>query len=291
MSILVVIPCHFGDQDQAFRMLSWIAELGKVHANAMLFCSRECDVDSLMRVGQLAFSSIRYEADAENLKCNWQSNDPGPRDPKGPNSVFRQVAWSIYMSKKKDPWLFLEPDSIPLRPDWYTAMLSEYQACGKRVMGDLVSTNSPHLSGVAVYPYNVPELFPKMVHNIDGAFDTSDAKRVLSEAHITPLIMDRWRSPEFKTIDDFNKIRPEAVLFHASKDGSLIPFLRAKLGIKGGDATLQPQQNSSVAEDAVKSTLQNRHAIAVVSNGAAKSDPSSAPVVWEFRGGHLVHAA
>lgn len=236
MSILVVIPCHEGDQDQALRLLNWIAELGQVQANAMLFCSNECDVATLMKAGSRAFTNIRHEVDAENFKCNWQSDDPGPRNPAGPNSVFRQVAWSIYMTGKKEPWLFLEPDSIPLCRDWYNRLVKEYDQAsmlaGKIVMGDMVSTNSPHLSGVAVYPWNVPEVFPKMVHNVEGAFDTSSAKVVLANAHITPLIMDRWRSPEFKTESDFNRIRQEACLFHASKDGSLIKFVRQKLGIQ-----------------------------------------------------------
>lgn len=285
----VTIPCCAADQDQAQRLLLWIAELGKVHAEAILFCSLECDINSLMQAGRLAFTSFRHEVDAENIKCNWQTNDPGSRDPSGPNSIFRQVAWMHYLMPKKDSWLFQEPDSMPLTRDWFQRIEADYKSCGKPIMGDLVSTNSPHLSGVAVYPYNVPELFPRMVHNVQGAFDTSSSKEVLAAAHITPLIMDRWRSPEF-TAETFAKIRPEAVLFHADKSGSLIPILRQKLGMKGGDESFAQktlntltsrlrQQELLTTPESVCSPLSLERQNKSASSGAAKSDPSSAPVV------------
>lgn len=272
--MLVVIPCHTGDQDQALRLLNWIAELGKVQAKAMLFCSRECDIDTLMEAGRHAFDSIRHEEDAENIKCNWQSNDPGPRNPSGPNSVFRQVAWSIYMSGKKDPWLFCEPDSIPLCRDWYNRIVAQYHFCKKIVMGDMVSTNSPHLSGVAVYPYNVPEVFPKMVHNVEGAFDTSSAKVVLANAHITPLICDRWRSPSF-TEEMFRKIPEACCLFHASKDGSLISFVRRKLGMTVIKDELDNFRDAPIIHEALSDF---------------RKEIKSSEAVWEFRSGQLVQA-
>lgn len=275
MSICVVVPCHSGDQNQAHRLFKWVAEMGRVNAQCILVCANDCDISALLEAGQQAFTACAHMLDAENVKCNWSSDDPGSRDPSGPNSVFRQVAWHIYLSVKQ-PWLFLEADSMPLCRDWYEVLSAEYKACGKVVMGDLIKTNSPHLSGVAVYPPNVPELFPEIVHNVQGAFDMS--KKVLEKAHITRRIQDNWRAPTF-TAELFSKIRPEAVIFHANKDGSLIPFLRAKLGMKGGEAvcTAQPMEHGTKYHVPAATPL-NRSG----SNGAATFNPESAPVIDIF---------
>lgn len=273
--MIVYLPCHAGDQDKAYGLLNWIAELGIVHAKAAVYCATDCDISSLVRAGKQAFTEFIHITDSENHKSNWSTDAPGSRDATGPNSMFRNIAWTQFVPTPKGPWLFLEPDCLPLVPDWYDQLWQEYQQAGKPVMGDYIPKETPHLSGTSIYPEDLPARFGKMIHNVQGAFDVSAATEVLSQAHITKRIQDCWRT--IINEDSFSKIRPEAVLFCGVKNPeAMIPMIRRKLNMKGGDAvcTAQSTAGATLIKVAPHAPMVERQG-----DGAVKFNPSSAPVV------------
>lgn len=236
-AIHVVIPCWKGDQDQAIRLLEWIAELGMVQAPFWLACSADCQVDRMLGIARRAFSIVNHIPDGERMISNWHEHGDHPKSAAGPNSLFRQVAWNFAIPQPKGPWLFLEPDAYPCRKDWYELISREYAICGKPFMGYEVNpVNHPgvprHLSGVAVYSPNTPNIAPDAVYLAEVAFDIAGAPQILGNAHFTNLIYHRYRAAAFTSEEDFNsRVDANLALYHADKSGSIIPFLRKRLGM------------------------------------------------------------
>ena len=235
--IHVVIPTWKGDQHQAIRLLEWIGEMGMIQAPFWLACADDCQVHRMLDLARKAFSIVNYIRDGEGMVSNWHEAGDHPKSAAGPNSLFRQVAWNFALPSPKGPWLFLEPDAIPCRRDWYDLICREYEICGKPFMGYQVTpVNHPgvpiHLSGVAVYPPNTPGMAPKAVDPSEVAFDIAGVENIIPNAHFTNLIYHKYRAPGFALEEDFNaRVEPGVAIWHACKDGSIIPFLKKRLGM------------------------------------------------------------
>lgn len=243
----VVIPCHKGDQHQAERLLKWIAEMGKVDAQCLLFCAKDCNHPYLLSLAQCAFTQAHWEEDRENIKCDWAKKIPGRLDASGPNSLFRQISMFFYLPVPKGPWLFLEPDAVPCRPDWYQLLKAEYAtavARGKPIMGFRVNSQThpgstpipEHSSGVAIYPGNLPSICPAVWTCRKTAFDIAAAKEIVPQSHWTGLILDHYMGPSINSMQEADVRVPASVaIYHANKCGSLIPWLRQRLGMATGE--------------------------------------------------------
>src|SRR4029077_15368396 len=133
-------------------------------------------------------------------------------------------------------FLWIEPDVVPLVPDWATILETEFKEGvkkGKRFMGDrvLVENVPEHMSGFGVYPPPLSIFAGPAYLSQDIAWDCFAAPEIVPKAHFTKLIQHAWKHPAFTDPHELEtQIRPEAVLFHASKDGSLIELLRKKRG-------------------------------------------------------------
>ena len=276
----VVVPCHKGDQHQAERLLKWIAELGKVDATCVLFCAKDCNHPYLLSLAQCAFITAVWEEDRENIKCPWSQKIPGQLDASGPNSLFRQLSMFFYLPKPKGPWLFLEPDAVPCRPDWYRLLKAEYAVAaqrGKPIMGFRVNSQThpgsapipEHSSGVAIYPTNLPELCPSVWTCRQMAFDIAAAKEMCLHAHWTTQIVDHYMAPPISSMHELDvRIPPEVCIYHANKCGSAIPFLRKRLGM----ASAEPEKAQ----------------VAVVARPVPVQKQGG---VWRFTNGQLERAA
>lgn len=234
--INIVLPCWKGDQHQAEWLLEWIGQMGMVSAPFWLLCDNECRVNNLLQLANKAFTQVKWMEDKERLKSNWHEAGDHPKSAAGPNSLFRQAAWTFELGKM-GPWMFLEPDAIPCRKDWYEIISREYQMGGKPIMGFLVTPqNHPgvpqHLSGVAVYPENMAAQCPGAVRPADVAFDIAGVEQILPRASKTQVIYHKYRAPGFTSMEDFNARVPEHIaVWHACKDGSIYPFLSARHGL------------------------------------------------------------
>ncbi len=220
----VVIAYCPKDYEQASRLATWLREIGPYPTHSLLVVRDiRCGGDLFNESG---FGELEEIINPTIIEADW---------PIGANFVFGMSARYI-MDNDPQPWLFLEPDAIPLSKGWFDALVFEYKLAvesGKAFMGDDVNVeNVPrHMSGVAIYPGNLIEHGAGRAlncHNI--AWDMAIADATLPRMHPTKLIEHAWLHPSFP---DWESVEREvdlkhAVLFHSSKDGSLIDRLREK---------------------------------------------------------------
>lgn len=163
--------------------------------------------------------------------------------PYAPNHLFRRVAFHI-QENVKAPWLFMEADSCPLKKGWLDEIDLEYKSCGKPFMGDGVSIKKTltHMSGVAVYPADTINLAPNINAAESTAWDLYAAPQIMPKAYFTKKIqhtfwLEEGRMPTFPDQESVSIIRPESVIFHRCKDGTLIDRLMEKQWLKPTSGT------------------------------------------------------
>jgi hypothetical protein len=250
----IAMACHSGDQDQAERLLDWVAELGGVSKHRLFLMPAKGQMLSRAKMamteeGNPLFESVILLTDYEGVQSDWSASNAPVRDASGPNSMFRQFAWHFHLNAL-GPWFFCEPDAIPLRPDWADRIEAEYLASRKLYMGARVPRNGDtpeHSTGNMVLPQDAAVLSQKLMlprfaefpdgRRIEVAFDVAGADDVLANFHETRLIQHVFRGPELNSLES---IRDDAVIFHTCKRGEIIPLLRDKLSL-GNRAAGEPR--------------------------------------------------
>jgi hypothetical protein len=231
--MLIVLAFHNGDKPQTVRLANWINELGGVKNHECLLL-RDPRIDDLGVVEPLtqAFgkvTSLKYHTPMDG----W---------PMAPNAMFDYVCRYI-QEFLKVPFLWIEPDSIPLKSNWLDQIEVQYRGCGQPFMGQMVIVPREfpdprdHMSGVAVYPPDVCIRARGVLNCSSVAWDVAGAKEILHQMHDTKLIQHSWKAESFLDAASLARIRPEAVIFHQNKDGSLIDRLR---GIKPDTDVFKP---------------------------------------------------
>ena len=220
---MIVAYC-FCPQDEALALKNaeWINELGgcKGHEAFMLY-DRRCQLAvPIQRELTKAFDNVIVMKAGAEID-GW---------PQGANYFFRMV--SGYLQSTNRPYFFwLEPDAIPLRENWLDVLEHHYLENKRPFMGDRVQVeNIPlHMSGVGIYPNPLHQYAGEAYRAHDVAFDMAGKDQIIHQAHFTKLIEHAWKHPSFTKLEELDtQIRPEALIFHSSKDGSLIDVLRRK---------------------------------------------------------------
>lgn len=240
--MLTVLAFHPGDAEQAKKLLEWIGELGHAQNHELLLgwsmnAERTGLGPPLVELAKRAFKTVYpfpfYDEDERGhpmsanhawLSCARQIENPHPK-----------------VLPVPQPWLWLEPDAVPLVPTWLDRIEAEYKVRGRPFMGDIIPENAARgvqrrPSGVGVYPWNVTHIGQGKVLSLDNrAWDDFLAEDILPYHFQTPLIQDMYcmsRDPDveptFPFRDSLELISKEAVLFHRNSDGTLIERLRGK---------------------------------------------------------------
>lgn len=171
-------------------------------------------------------------------------------DTKGNNYPFPKIY------PPDTPWLWLEADAIPMKPKWLDTLFDEYKRGGKPFMGHIVQ-DMGHMNGVGIYPNDVARYTTKPFMVVHGAFDVAMKEEAIEETHnANHLILHCWglgsndhpqhRGDDpvasFRDVGQMNRVlnctkeewelrqskgepvgpKPDEVLFHRCKDGSLI---------------------------------------------------------------------
>lgn len=248
---------------RVLQLLAHMATLsGRIDRTLYLLPCKGVRSEEITKAAQLAFVDVQLIDDNEGVTSDWRSDDK-VRDAAGPNSLFRQAAWFFFLKRDLGPWLWLEPDCVPLSPDWCDRLEQAYRASGKPFLGTVMhwkqggTAPDAYLNGVAVYPQNAIALAPELVTRTmweqfpekEIAFDIAGGNAVHRQAHATDLIQLEYRG------DGEPSARPGAVLFHGDRSGKLLE----EISRKEGDAQCSPDP------------------IPVTSNGAVKSEPETAP--------------
>jgi hypothetical protein len=136
--------------------------------------------------------------------------DPGW--PFGPNLYFKKTC--IYLNKieNTDPWLWMEPDSVPVGRGWLNKIEREYLRSGKLFLGEkkIVPLDSPmspgkeFVSGTAVYPPDLLILFPLCLDfSLDQvAFDVYIGNFTIPNYAESRLIKNLFRTQKYKLSND-----------------------------------------------------------------------------------------
>lgn len=257
--MLAILPFCGADKAAAIRLTEWIEELGGVSRHECMIVMQEGqNPNGVIEPLKRAFARV-YVLPCYDEKPGW---------PQGANVLWQTTVQVLCAARQTlkptkpgevrlktrpypdaQPFLWLEPDAIPLRASWLDDIEKEYAECeanGKAFMGDEVNAStaddpsvSLHMSGIAVYPAKVISYTNKFNQLDREAFDTFFSNDFLRATQFTKLVHHRfWESrnpqvaPLFETEADLAKIRPEAVIYHRVKDSArLIEMLRKKCGI------------------------------------------------------------
>ena len=215
MNLLTVMPCHSGDAMLAENLLDWTFQLNERKQSGSLLVVCYGDTHEEMREKL----SIAGDVACSNFEMIISPEIASPSKSDRIAQVFNFAADHIAKNYRV-PWLWLEPDSVPLRRGWLEELDNAYtsqpkmhlgphfQAADKRILMSRTAIYSPKLSKV-----NLP------------LFTTASADVITPASTKTRLIQQIYYKPE----SDLVKIRPDAVLLHSDKTGKLIQYLRSKL--------------------------------------------------------------
>lgn len=239
MNLLCVIPFHQGDVALAADMLKWIRELNSCKDHPCLLVADGKTglkaVDIMLTLARDAFqrATVIFTKDCDG---GW---------PVSANKMFKQAAAHI-AQREHQPFLWLEPDCVPLKTSWLSDIANEYAGCGKPYMGAMIPCDkqglpSMHMNGNGVYPHNAILKLGKELDS-ETAFDIACAELIVPNAANTTLIHHVWGKkglpPTFaenrKREDPENtmtlaNIPLKAGLFHRCKDRSLTAILRQRM--------------------------------------------------------------
>ena len=226
--MLVCFPFSHRDAEGALALAKWARDLTPAHTgHEVLIIAAATVTDPQFRGVAKALHDARFDQVAA-IRLNSETDTGWPE---GPNAMFRTAADHVRINLRK-PFLWLEPDAIPLKPGWLDVIAEEYLVGNRPFMGTIYPTPRSHMTGVAVYPPNVAQWNPFMLAKSKLPFDTIRPERTLRHLHVTDLIHHEWGDVKTNTPWSFpdakslTKIRPEAVIFHRCKSGDLISRLR-----------------------------------------------------------------
>ena len=259
--LLCVIPYCVKDVDLTRKLLGWIARISpKLAPHACLLAADSAvPHETKVEFNTLAKSIFDF---AETAIIAVPSDEVGW--PKAANAMFRIASLHIE-SCFQLPWLWLEPDCVPMRASWLDEIALSYSRCPKKFMGALIQSSQPpmppvHLAGCAVYPPDTGKLMAEFCAPASTlAFDIGSAGFTVPRSMNTPLIHHHYGTmelaPTFKAAREpgdavnvvtLDFVRKEAALFHRTKNGGLIDLLREK----ADSAQTRPASAPSAAPEA-----------------------------------------
>ena len=217
--MIVFISYYTEDKPQMVRWSNHVKKLGGASKHHIIVMpAHGATTDGVMEPLSEAFGK------AEVLECfhaetGW---------PVSCNRAFERAAWHSYQVTKQS-FLWMEPDATPLKSSWLDEIEAEYRDCGKPFMGDFVKiagvlpNGVDHMSGIAVYHWNMPVLAPSVFNNDHAAWDIVSGRDVVPKMHKTSLIQHDW-VPEKKWRRDVvtkDCVKPLAAIYHPDKLGVL----------------------------------------------------------------------
>lgn len=226
----VVYPFCNKDADMALKNMTWISELGNYNWDILLSYESDTMPYYVEKMKEQALKCFR---------CVAQTSYP-PEPGWQPTVAFRHAAY--YMADHiKQPFLWMEYDAIPLKPDWLEVLKREYVNSGALFANPIVSVMG-HPNGTGIYPKDTPSQIPNALAQTEDAWDTRMKDEMIHNCHdLMPIYYHCWsvineefcpvgggEIPSFPNQRMVDKIPKEAVIFHRSKYGDLIDRLRER---------------------------------------------------------------
>lgn len=240
--MLICYPFCAEDYSLALENARWIAELGTVEAHQILIVHDKLiapeDAQAIEDILKPAFRRVARMPLRETL--------PGIR---GMNLLFRRAARQIAHTQA-GPFLWMNPDAIPIRKGWLDAIEAAYRMLprGKVFLGHHLQGTIPFMSQIGVYPQDCEVHAPGLVGADQNPFFVNGAPGVVPKMGHTDLIVDDREEPKVK-----------AVIWHGGepcKSGGLITSLRF-----GDPALLEPLPIVAAPPQSAQEPTQQRFAV------------------------------
>lgn len=249
----LVIPVSKSDVHQLPLLVDVILHHGPITGHDILLYPTPGVQEDAMK------AAARLREVCKDVAVEIAEEDFGEGWPIAPNRHWHSLVIRLERMGNRLPWLWLEVDSVPMKPHWVNDLWNSYVAAGKPFFGftkpvtfldaNKVPFTKPKddiMMGVAIYPPGIPkdELILPLFNNV-GRRGVSGLKTpfdlylrwVFKRRGVasTTAIVDRWRTCNYRLEGDVihcdpmpgedrakaGTVPPEAVLVHGSKDGSL----------------------------------------------------------------------
>lgn len=218
-NILLTIPMHTGDAAVGERLIDWCFQLNNRVAlgNALLVFSHDLHDEyrtKLRLAAEVAFETV----DVLNAQPIADSTKPAKI-----NRTFQQAAEAI-QKHFQWPFLWLEPDCVPLKRGWLSDLHMAYEAQPKRYLAAHLKmdakTDEAFMGRIAIYPNNAATELAQFTGN-SIHFERAGAGTLLARTTKTRLIQAAAFDPE----KGLAGVRQDAMLLHSDKTGELIRLL------------------------------------------------------------------
>jgi len=231
--ILIVIPYWAGDKAQAMELCKIVAGLQPHHvanvANILLVCRQDCTIDrNMVDILRPKFTLFTFHSNS-NLK-GW---------PAGANGIFAQTMIHIALksSKTYECVYWMEPDAIPLCPNWFWDLVEEWRSrhptvnvvgCRSDCNGD---GTGDHITGCAVYHPNIARIMPELTLCDNIAWDYKHRDKIVRVGKHTPAI-ENWYKATNADPGILDRVNVGVRIIHGFKDSSLTDLVKKKYNIE-----------------------------------------------------------
>jgi hypothetical protein len=218
--MIVAISYHQGDQQLMTRWANRVKQLGPyLNHEIILSPCHGATTDKILLPLQNCFRKVMVVPSGHQER-GW---------PVSCNRAFQNICWHSMLTTRQ-PFLFMEPDAVPLCEGWIDQIEEEYRNCGSPFMGDFVELSKSdvngidHMSGIAVYDWNLSITAPRLFNCTNGkeefAWDIFAASDIIPKMHRTNLIQHDWDRYRKQEVDS-SVVRKGAVIYHPDKRGVL----------------------------------------------------------------------
>jgi len=196
MSLLIVIPFNASQAESAEKLCDFIYFISGKQQQGHCLLVASSDVHDEMKLKVKLAAEVAFE----NVNLAVTRANP-----------FSETV-KLVSQNYKSPWLWLEPDCVPLKKDWLDQLEAAYDVQAKKYMGAYYKNDSGQvfLARQSVYPAN-------------AGSDRGDDSDVATYSTKCRLI-------QIGKYEGVTKLRPDAVLFCSDKTGALINDLRMLKG-------------------------------------------------------------
>jgi hypothetical protein len=236
--MIVAISYHNGDLPLMTRWANHVAKLGPYPNHSIILAPvHDAFTDEIEAILKPVFGRLHIQP-CFHTESGW---------PISCNKAFENVA--VYIAvKEKQHFLWMEPDAVPIQPQWIDSIELAYKQCGKPFMGDFVGIRGvmpngvDHMSGIGVYHWNLSHYAPSIFRNESLAWDIASGREVVPQMARTKLIQhdwvptDKWRRDKVTA----DLVNPLAVVYHPDKLGVLFNDGLSPNGTQGDPAAGVP---------------------------------------------------
>lgn len=210
MNVTTVIPCYSENVEQAEKLIDWIYQLNdqKPKGQALIVADFEVHAESREKI------KISCELAFESFEVVFLPTALG--DGNKLNQTFRRVAEYV-KGAYRDPWFWLEPDSVPIVKGWQKVISQTYERQAKRYCSGIIIGEKRILSRHGIYPVNA----------IDDVSKWLDEVKNFNEVAGEGLV---WRATNMNLVSELVLQSPETMIIHGDKDGQFLESLKASHG-------------------------------------------------------------